>query len=92
MGGHLGQGGVQLPPEILDELPHRTLYICHQRVTRVLHPDKNYSAFGGKTIPVIHAISAAALGSDESLVPAKEAESCGNFIVQLLFAHNFLEG
>src|ERR1700716_1612977 len=31
------QGGMQLPPEVLHELSHRTRDVGYQRVTRVLH-------------------------------------------------------
>src|SRR3979411_2432528 len=33
----MGQIGMQLPPEILHELAHRTRDVGYQRVTRVLH-------------------------------------------------------
>ena len=45
MSGEMGQVGMQLPPEVLNELSHRASHVGDQRVTRVLHmSDKNYTA------------------------------------------------
>src|SRR5260370_931694 len=45
MSGEMGEVGMQLPPEVLNELSHRTSHVGDQRVTRVLHiRNKNYSA------------------------------------------------
>src|SRR5580704_1493117 len=50
MSGQMRKFGMQLSPEVLDELPKGTPYIRHQRIARLLHnPRGNYTPSDGSS-------------------------------------------
>jgi len=48
MSGEVREVRMQFPPKVLDELPCRAFQVSHERVTRVLHTEQDYTAQPGR--------------------------------------------